>query len=398
MKKRRLTLVIASTIALAACSDGRVSPLAADVRPAENLSPKAASYMSNYVAVGTSVSMGWADDGVVGSSQRNSWPLKLAEQVGVAFTVPAIAEPGCPPPLAPPLISFRRTDGTSAGPSTVCAPNEPGVTLPTHNLAVEGATTAEALNATPATAQPGKGPVTSRVLPPGMTQMTAMHSLNPTFVSVEFGGNEILPAQVGLLYPGVTFTPLSVFTANYSQIIDNVQATGAKAVLTTLRLDLRNFPTIRTGPEVASQRSAFAAYNVTVNADCNASPNFIFVRGKVLTAIITGITRAGFGLGPYDLSCADIAGTADYVLTPTDISSLNTLAAQMSDAVESEAAENGYATFSLGVLYDRSKEDVPFDLSFYLTSDTPYGPFISLDGVHPTAKGQTILARAARQA
>jgi lysophospholipase L1-like esterase len=225
-----------------------------------------------------------------------------------------------------------------------------------------------------------------------------MRSLHPTFVSVEFGGNELLPAQVGLLYPGVTFTPLAAFKANYSQIIDNVKATGAKAVLVSIRTDLRNFPTIRTGPEVASQRDAFAAYNVTVNADCDASPNFIFVRGKVITAVITGVTRAQYHLSPYDLSCADVPGTVDYILTPSDIAVLNDLGEQMSDFIESTAAENGYASFAIGALYNDSKNGVPFDLDQYLNSSAPYGNLIGLDGVHPSAKGQTILARTAKQA
>ncbi len=398
MNKNQLTLVTASTFALLACSDGRVSPIAPDGRSSENLSAKAAAYMTNYVAIGNSISMGWANDGVVGASQENSWPRQLAAQVEVDFTVPDIAAPGCQPPLVAPLIAFSRVDGTSAGSSTTCAANVPGVTLPTHNLAVENATAAEGLNATSATATQGRGPVTSRVLPAGMTQVTAMRSLHPTFVSVDFGGNEILPAQVGLLYPGVTFTPLATFEANYSQIIDSVKATGAKAVLVSIRTDLRKFPTIRTGPEIASQRGAFAAYNVTVNGDCDASPNFIFVRGKVLTAIITGITRARYGLSPYDLSCADHPGEVDYILTPNDIAFLNNLAQQMSDFVESKATENGYAFFSLGSLYNESKEDVPFDLEAYLKSGTPYGELISLDGVHPSAKGQSVLARAAQRA
>jgi lysophospholipase L1-like esterase len=398
MKKIHLTLVTASTFALAACSDAGVSPLSSDVNATANLSPRVAGYMSNYVAIGTSLSMGWASDGVVGSSQRNAWPKQLAEQAHVAFTIPEIGEPGCQPPLAAPLLSFKRTDGNSAGSSTVCAANVAGITLPTHDLAVENASAAEALNATPATATQGRGPVTSRVLPAGMTQITAMRSLHPTFVSVEFGGNELLPAQVGLLYPGVTFTPFATFRSNYSQIIDNVKATGAKALLVSIRTDLRNFPTIRTGPEIASQRSKFAAYNVTVNADCDASENFIFVRGKVPTAIVTGITRAGYGLGPYDLSCADVPGSVDYILTPGDIAFLNSLAEQMSDEIESKARENGYAFFPLGALYNTSKEDVPFDLTEYMRSDKPYGELISLDGVHPSATGQSVFARAARRA
>ena len=398
MKKTNLALIAASTLAIAACSDGGVSPLSSDVRASANVSPKVAAFMTNYVAIGTSLSMGWASSGVNYTSQQNAWPKQLAEQAGVEFTVPGIEVPGCQPPLAAPLISFRRIDGSSgAVDSPVCSPNVAGVVLPTHDLAVENATAAEALNATPATATQGRGPVTSRVLPVGMTQITAMRSLNPTFVSVEFGGNELLPAQVGILIPGVTFTPLSVFQANYSQIIDNVAATGAKAVLATIRIDLRNFPTIRTGAEIASQRAAFAAYNVSVAADCDQSPNFVFVRGKVLTAIATAAALAAHQLGPYNLSCADAPGTVDYILSPADIAAVNSLGDQMSDFIEAKAAEHGYAVFPLGALYNRSKDDVPFDLEAFLKSATPYGELISLDGVHPTAAGQAVFARAARQ-
>jgi lysophospholipase L1-like esterase len=398
MKKIHLMLLAASTLAIAACADDSGSPIDPLAPQSVAASRKLADLMTNYVAIGTSISMGWASDGVVWSSQNNAWTKQLADDIGVEYSVPGIGDPGCPPPLAGFLIGFSRVDHTSAGSSTVCAANLPGVTLPTHNLAVENATAAEALNATPATASAGRGPVTSRVLPAGMTQVSTMRSLHPTFVSVEFGGNEILPAQVGLLYPGVTFTPLSVFESNYSQIIDNVKATGAKAVLVSIRTDLRNFPTIRTGSEIASQRAKFTAYNVSVAADCDESANFIFVRGKVLTAILTGAALGAHGVGPYVLSCADVPGTPDYVLTPGDIEFVNNLATQMSDFIEGKAAENGYAVFSLGSLYNESKQGVPFDLDTYLKSDQPYGELISLDGVHPSAQGQAVLAKAARKA
>ena len=394
---KRIALLGAVAVAMAACSDQPTTP--SGLRPgaaAANLSPDIAVAMSNYVAIGTSISMGWLDDGVLGQSQQVSWTRQLAERVGVPFALPLIQAPGCKPPFAWPLGSFRRIDGSSAiGPNNTCAANEAGVTLPTHNLAVENATAREALTATPETATQGRGPVTSRVLPSGMTQVTAMRSLNPTFVSVELGGNELLPAQAGVLAPGLTFTPFEVFAASYREIIDNVKATRAKAVLVSLRADLRKFPTIRTGPEIASQRAAFAAYNVTVNADCDASANYIFVRGKVITAVATGLGRKQFGLPPYDLSCADIPGTVDFVLTPADIEFLNALGARMSDEIERLAVENGYAHFALGVLYNGSKDDVPFDLTAYVTSAEPYGKWISLDGVHPSEAGHGVLARAA---
>lgn len=408
MKYHARAVLLTATMAgaLAACSDtgtGSAAPGAVEAsEDALRLSmfETGKAHPFGYVAIGTSVSMGWMNDGVVGASQRLAWTKQLADGARIPFKLPLIAEPGCKPPFAAPLISFKRVDGSSAGESTVCAENEAGVVLPTHNLAVENATAREGLNGTPETASGGRRPVTSRVLPSGMTQITAMRSLRPLFVSVEFGGNELLPAQVGLLIPNLTFTPFETFRDNYAQIIENVRATRARAVLVSLRTDLRNFPTIRTGPEIAAQRNAFRAYNVAVSSDCDDSPNYIFVRGKVPTAIISGITMASMGLGPYTLSCADLAPSAgpDYVLTPQNVDFLNALGEQMSDEIERHAAENRYAVFSLGELYNRSKEGVPFDLEAFLKTAAPYGPLISLDGVHPNSAGHAILADAARRA
>ena len=393
-------------VSVAACSDAarestglaRIEPASKDL--ALSMFQDGAAHPFGYVAMGTSVSMGWMNDGVVGSSQAKSWTKQLADGAGVPFSVPSIDAPGCKPPLLAPLILFKRVDGSSGAPdNTTCAPNAVGVTLPAHNLAVENATAGEGLNATPETASSGRGPVTSRVLPSGMTQVTAMRSLRPLFVSVEFGGNELLPAQIGIVAPGLTVVPFETFRDNYAEIIKNVKATHARAVLVSLRADLRNFPTIRTGPEIAAQRGAFAAYNVKVSDDCDASDNFIFVRGKVLTAIATGVAMAGIpGAGPYLLSCADVPGKVDYILTPTDIQYLNNLGDQISDEIERHAARNRYAVFSLGELYNTSKDGVPFNLEAFLKSATPYGPKISLDGVHPNEEGHAVLAAAARKA
>lgn len=398
--------ILAAAVAVAACSDANspsTGPVAVersnDALQLSMFRSGGGAHPFGYVAMGTSISMGWLDDGVFAGSQAVSWTKQLANRAYIPFKVPSIDAPGCKPPFAAPLLAFKRVDGSSGGESTVCSPNSVGVTLPTHNLAVENATASEGLNATPATASANRGPVTSRVLPPGMTQVTAMRSLRPLFVSVEFGGNELLPAQIGIVAPGLTVVPFATFQANYAEIIENVKATRARAVLVSIRTDLRNFPTIRTGPEIAAQREAFGAYNVAVSSDCDDSPNYIFVRGKVLTAVATGAAMVGIpGAGRYTLSCADLPGSVDYILTPGDIATLNALGDQMSEEIERHAAENRYAVFALGELFNRSKDGVPFDLNAYLRSATPYGPLISLDGVHPNAAGHKILADAARKA
>lgn len=349
-----------------------------------------------YVSLGTSLSMGWMNDGVFGATQQMAWPSRLAGAATADFASPLISEPGCQPPYASPLGSFKRIDGSSIAPSTVCAPLEAGVSLATtNNVAIEGAHASDALTATPDAPRSGKGPITSRVLEPGMSQVATMLARKPTFVSVEFGGNELLQAQVGVLVENVTYVPFAAFQAAYGKIIDSVKTTRAKAVLVGLALDMRQFPAIRTGPEIWSQRAAFAGFNVAVSDDCETSVNFMFVRGIVPTAIATGAGRAAAGLGPATLSCTDVPGKVDYVLTPADIQFLNSLAAQMDAYIQSLAQQNRYAFFRLDVLYAQSKDGVPFNLAAYLGTATPYGPLISLDGVHPNSAGQTILANAA---
>jgi hypothetical protein len=348
---------------------------------------------SKYVAMGTSISMGYASDGVVAASQETSWPKLLANDIGVTFTQPLIDAPGCRPPLASPLSQVKRIDNTSAlTQSIVCAANVTGVTLPAQNVAVNAQTTVDAFSSLPTA-----GTVSARVLATGQTQTNAMKSQNPTFVSVEFGAGEFLPALSGLVLLTPGLSPIEQFTGPYENIIAAVKQTGAKALLLTLPIDVTKFPAVRTGPEVASQRAAFGLLNVSVSTNCDTSPNFVTVT-KLLSALAFGTLRASSGLGPFDLSCADIASTEDMILSPAEVAALNARAVQMNTFILAKAAENGYATMSLGALYDNSKVGVPFDLATILTSSTPFGPNISLDAVHPSAAGNAILAAAAKAA
>jgi lysophospholipase L1-like esterase len=345
--------------------------------------------LSKYVAMGTSVTMGFASDGANASTQQTSWAKLLANDAGVTFTLPLIDSPGCTPPLAAPLGGLKRVDNSSIGPTSVCSPNAAGVTLPAQNVAVQGATAGDAVSSTYSGAISG-----ARVLPTGVTQVSAMRAQNPTFVSVEFGANELLPGLSGLTSTVVSFT---TFSTNYQNIVNSVKQSGAKAVLALVPTDLAKFPALRTSAEIAAQRTQFGLLNVSVNTNCNTSTNLVSFT-KLLSALVTGATRAASGLGPADLSCADVAGTADGILTPADITALNGLAVQMNTFITSQATANGYATFSLGALYDTAKDGVTFDLATILISPTPFGARMSLDGIHPSLAGHQVLMAAAKAA
>jgi hypothetical protein len=87
-------------------------------------------------------------------------------------------------------------------------------------------------------------------------------------------------------------------------------------------------------------------------------------------------------------------------MTPADIDASNALMGQMSAFVQQQATARGYAYFPLGALFDRPdiKGSAPYSVVMQLTSSSPYGPYTSLDGVHPNAVGQAVLAFAAAKA
>ena len=345
--------------------------------------------LNRYVAMGSSVSMGVASDGVVAESQVQAWPSLLAADAGVEFSVPRIQAPGCRAPLVAPLVNMRRADNTFLTDLGTCAPNAAGVILPSQNVAVSGATAADAIGITPHPTRP----LYERVLATSQNQATAMRSMNPSFVSVEFGANELLPALSGL----VTDINAGGFGNAMSSITTILrQQTTAQGLFALVPADIRKFPAVRTAAEVAAQRAAFATRHVSVNANCDGSPNYVSLHGKIFPTMITAIARAAAGLGPADLSCADIPNTRDGILTEADFTAINTAAAQINTIITNRANSGGFATFSLGALYDTAKDGVPFSVEALVTSPAPFGPLISLDGIHPSAAGQAVLAAAAK--
>lgn len=66
----------------------------------------------------------------------------------------------------------------------------------------------------------------------------------------------------------------------------------------------------------------------------------------------------------------------------------------MNAHIQQQAASRHFAYFALQSLYGRNIKE-GFDVVALMTSDQPYGRYISLDGVHPSALGAFVLASAA---
>lgn len=388
--KHALALVAAS-LSLAACADPTAPTLARRGHPQPNFTVTAQDIFQRYVALGTSNSMGVQSAGVFAAGQRAAWPAQLAARVGMPFSLPLVQDPGCGPPLLPPLaadavlVGAFGNDLVTAVMNT-CAPLQAGVTLPANSVAISGANVHDALYSTLETegTTTRTGILYSRVLPPGVTQVAAMLAQQPTFVSVELAANEVLPASTGRIS---AMTPYADWERDYDQVLAAVQSTGARAVLVGLPNNAANFPSIRRAREFFNEWPSLLALGISVSLNCYFSSNYIFVPGYVLTLLSKTPTTA---------TCADVPGAADYILTASDMNAINLRMSQMNAHMQAKAAQSGYAYFTLDAVYGLPKPR--FSVSDLLFSNSPFGSYISLDGVHPSTQGQALLAIAAAQA
>jgi lysophospholipase L1-like esterase len=389
-------------LSIAACEDDNV----------HITGPKGQEDFARYVSIGTSVSMGYMNEGVFYATQQTAWPALLAHQVfATKFTTPMLQGPGCYSPLIAPLQFTRRLSGAAYpafnAQDQVCALLGT-ITLPTNNVAVDGATTYHALRITPESTVTTPITVDSdqrkrlykAVLAPGKSQVTSMMAQNPTLVSVELGANEalrtvtngILIAAAAYRQPDNTYTyfPANVWQPQYDAIVDSVAKTGAKALLVSVPL-IPNIVGVYSGNDFYQDRAAFASFGITVSPDCDANTNSIFAFTKVLVAL--GSQK------PYTFSCTNNPSAADFILTPSDTTFVNGLIRQMNSHIQSQAAAHSWAYLELNTaLATFIAKKTPFSLSKFLSCNRPFGQYIGLDGVHPSLDGQQAIANAAADA
>lgn len=383
------------------CTDEIARPTSPRVNSATEEATTAATTIGRYVAVGTSISMGWASDGVVGSSQEQAWPAQFARMAGVPFNIPYIKQPGCRAPMAAPIASGVRTSGepVQIAPDVVaCNPLAPDARFPVQNLAMSSATTYEAMYSTPETRNdPFYSRLYALIYPPNTTQLQAAFLAQPTFMSIEFGANEVLGSRDGRAIPGVTLFPLATWQQLYGGMVATVRANVPRGVVVGLIRDVASFPAFRRGRELWADREAFLRkFNVQVQTSCRDNVNLISVPFLVPATVAAGVKAAKLGMPPVPLSCAAGPATVvDYVLDPSEIAIVNAQLTQMNAYIRLLAEQNGYARFDLEALYGNSALKPRFSIVTLMTSATPYSAYMSLDGFHPSALGQNVLARAA---
>src|SRR5205823_4359679 len=152
---------------------------------------------------------GYQSGGINDSTQKRSYAVLLAAQMGTRFAYPSLGNPGCPPPVDTFTTQHRVTPtGFPVSTSSSCYLRGNTVAI-LNNVAVPGATTSTPAGP-PATLTPPPNLLTHVILG-GKNQVPRARDATPTFATTWIGNNDVLPAAVtGLLTavagisPGVT--------------------------------------------------------------------------------------------------------------------------------------------------------------------------------------------------
>jgi len=359
---------------------------------------------STYVAVGTSISAGFESGGLVDRHQIHSFPAIFAEQVGRTvrqngqgtFTFPAVGGDGIPALLALKSVSPLEIDNTGR---TLGAPENLLQPAPYQNLGVPGALALDFADTTNyyTTNAPlfrtdftmfqiiarGRGSIAEQVLEQA-----------PTFMSVEYGANEVLGAAtsggVTPVFPAATFTQILNQTMNVLHLN-----------LPNTKFALFNVPAVTSIPYCTT----LSPY--TVNLATGLPIALIGPSGSVggadmilLSAADSIAVGTGIPVGAYNYLNPSAPGNGRPLLNSQVLDSNEQAAIASATNLENLAINNLAQNNAWIVKVDLNGLLAQLNAQGFtangITYSTAYvtGGLFSLDGVHPSDLGHAIIANA----
>jgi len=337
---------------------------------------------SSVVFMGDSLTAGYQNGSLLDYQQVNGYANVVATQANFRIKLPLIAPPGAPAVLEltsigpPPVIT--EASGTTIG------RDDPTI-VPT-DVAVPGAAVYDVLNTyatpTPTTAEEQ---ITQLVLGfPGLLQGTAYSQyslgaiLKPTTVFLWIGNNDALGA---LIYGSpVALTDINTFTAEYDQLIQALQTTGAHLIIA-------NVPDVTLVPYMTPGAEVLAEVNEETGVPIDELEVLLGIQPEDLvnpTAIdeIPGIL-ADPSTGPLTLG----------VFTPTDIQTIQSQVLAYNQVIASAASGAGATLVDIHSTFETAYND-GVTVNGYTANFTFLGGLFALDGIHPTNTGYGVLANA----
>lgn len=370
---------------------------------------------TRYVALGTSYGAGVENSSLVLSHQPYSYPAIIAHQAGLrtdtgcigqttnakCWQIPFVSEPGIGPELvltslSPLVIAPKAT--TNGGPINLSLPR------PYNNLSIPGARVNDLITLTgketPDNTQKQFAQFILRGLGTAADQALA---LQPTFISVEIGGNDVLGAV--LAGTPAVLTPLADFRRDYEALLTKLTTGAPNAGMVAMGVaDVTALPYATTLKPVLINP---ATQQPVLN---NGQPIFL-------------VAEQGPGLPPRQLTTSDLVllGASSFlstgygipaalapafptlpnvgkplpdavVLTSAEIATIQTRVNDVNAAINEIASAKSIPVVNLGTTLTKLRTTGLNYGGVTITGAFVTGGFFSLDGFHPTDIGYTILA------
>jgi hypothetical protein len=351
------------------------------------------------VFMGNSITAGFQSAGINDSTQSRSYARTLATAMGTPYFYRSLRGFGCVAPFTNNKTQAR-VGGASA---SACAGAKTDLIPWMSNTAIPGARAIEVTNnnATPVSASNAL----TQIILQFSTQAARMQEAQPTFVSLWIGNNDVLGALTNSANPGqpLAVTPQGSFDAAYdaaATAIDGSTATGAMLVGV---VDVSNIPYASSGTVLWCLKTGVcpgvpaAPFPPTFTVNNNCAPGTA-VPGSKGDSILVPWSKylpriAAASVTPFPATTIDCSVDAD-VITPAEYAGLRNAVVGYNAKIQAVAAANGWAYWNPNTALDslRALGQIP-PFPNIATPNVDFGPWISLDGVHPSTAAHTLIAR-----
>lgn len=418
MKKKLIVIVgvVLTSIFVMSCEDR--SDLTAPNPPATNLG---AVNFTNFVTIGNSLTAGYQSGSLFESAQIYSFGNLIAQQVGTSYAQPIISDPGIKGRIEIKSLSpFTLTYNQNAG-----SPTNLSYPKPYNNLGIPGIVLADVLTATETANSYSKSGAIDLVLRKlGMTQFVQAKVQQPTFITLWIGNNDVLGfATSGGVRPTAP-TDAQTFGFLYSQLADSVASLGVKIVVGNIP-EVTAIPFFTTvGPGVAQKLSSLGIggmyyqqhgqYNGTV-LPVSSLANYtalITLLGSNYTSYLGVPSGKFYKDNNVDITPLIAAGILDtnqvfglhpknpwpdaLILDAGEITTAKNATATFNSSISGIAAAKGFGLVNFNSIFNQIRTNDASGGTTYdgITFTTTFvtGGLFSLDGVHPTSRGQGIIA------
>ncbi|MFL6293003.1 MAG: SGNH/GDSL hydrolase family protein [Thermoanaerobaculia bacterium] len=340
---------------------------------------------TRYVAIGDSLTAGFMSGGLGRTAQLNSYPFLIYRQatgLSTGFEQPLVSDPGIPAVLELKSLS-PLTIGPKAGSGQ---PLNLTLNRPYNNLAVPGADVHDVV----ATVTDNGG-LHDLILRGKGTQLQQALALQPTFVTLWIGNNDVLGAALsGRVIEGVTVTPVAQFEADFKTIVNAVTAAGAKMAIANIP-EVTGIPFVVTIPFVVVNPATSQPVIVNGNVVPLIGPNGPLTPGDRVLLTARAELAQGKGI-PVALGGSGQPLSDAAVLSASEIATITARIAAYNNIIRSEATRVGAAFVDMNSTFRDVASNGLNVGGITFTENFLTGGVFSYDGVHPTAFGYAYVA------